>query len=350
MAKARSELTEGQYVHTIAKPGTKTPQAAAPSAGPVADTGRIARRPVADPTELNARTPPRARATAFTRLEVCPGWFVKTLDALLLPGENRRVKLTRLARERVFRGQPGSAPSDGPGRRAAGSGGKAPARRCQASRYPTSRSDPGEVASGRGELDGIRRARRAAGCLRFGRVARARGGQGVADPPRRAEDRSPPGAALDGRALPLVGLDRAPSPAPGGGSAHACHLARLPRSRRDLQSLGQQGRAALRSLDGGRRCSRLDRPGGGTQAVGGRRAGDGRPLAALSHLAPRPASRAARRHAGQGTPAGLPVRLADPLAALGRGSRRRGEGNLERASRGRSEALDPPSSHHRGQV
>jgi uncharacterized radical SAM protein YgiQ len=30
MAKARSELTEGQYVHTIPKPGTKTPQAAAP--------------------------------------------------------------------------------------------------------------------------------------------------------------------------------------------------------------------------------------------------------------------------------------------------------------------------------
>ena len=68
------------------------------SAGPVADTGRIARRPGADPIELNARTPPRARAMVFTRLEVCPGWFVKTLDALLLPGENRRVKLTRQAR------------------------------------------------------------------------------------------------------------------------------------------------------------------------------------------------------------------------------------------------------------
>jgi predicted dehydrogenase len=28
MAKAQSELTEGKYVHTIAKPGTKTPQPA----------------------------------------------------------------------------------------------------------------------------------------------------------------------------------------------------------------------------------------------------------------------------------------------------------------------------------
>src|SRR5271166_3345100 len=34
MAKARSELTEGQYVHTIAKPGTKTPRATALERGP----------------------------------------------------------------------------------------------------------------------------------------------------------------------------------------------------------------------------------------------------------------------------------------------------------------------------
>ena len=67
----------------------------------------------------------------FTRLEVCPGWFVKTLDALLLPGENRRVKLTRLARERVFRGKPGSAPSDGPGRRAANLAARPPAGRAR---------------------------------------------------------------------------------------------------------------------------------------------------------------------------------------------------------------------------
>ena len=72
----------------------------------------------------------------FTRLEVCPGWFVKTLDALLLPGENRRVKLTRQARERVFRGKPGSAPSDGPGRRAANSGGKAPGARQAGTHVP----------------------------------------------------------------------------------------------------------------------------------------------------------------------------------------------------------------------
>ena len=36
--------------------------------------------------------------TGFTKLEDCPGWIEETLDALLLPGENRRVKLTRLAR------------------------------------------------------------------------------------------------------------------------------------------------------------------------------------------------------------------------------------------------------------
>ncbi len=34
----------------------------------------------------------------FFKPEICPGWFVKTLDALLPPGENRRVKLTLLAR------------------------------------------------------------------------------------------------------------------------------------------------------------------------------------------------------------------------------------------------------------
>jgi len=34
MAKAHSELTEGQYVHTIAKPGTKTPRATALERGP----------------------------------------------------------------------------------------------------------------------------------------------------------------------------------------------------------------------------------------------------------------------------------------------------------------------------
>jgi len=34
MAKARSELTEGQYVHTIAKPGTKTSRAASPERAP----------------------------------------------------------------------------------------------------------------------------------------------------------------------------------------------------------------------------------------------------------------------------------------------------------------------------
>ena len=34
MAKARSELTEGQYVHTIAKPGTKTPRGTALERGP----------------------------------------------------------------------------------------------------------------------------------------------------------------------------------------------------------------------------------------------------------------------------------------------------------------------------
>ncbi len=34
MAKARSELTEGQYVHTIAKPETKTPRATALECGP----------------------------------------------------------------------------------------------------------------------------------------------------------------------------------------------------------------------------------------------------------------------------------------------------------------------------
>lgn len=34
MARARSELTEGQYVPTIARPGTKTPRAASPGRGP----------------------------------------------------------------------------------------------------------------------------------------------------------------------------------------------------------------------------------------------------------------------------------------------------------------------------
>jgi len=34
MAKARSELTEGQYVHTITKPGTKTSRAASPERAP----------------------------------------------------------------------------------------------------------------------------------------------------------------------------------------------------------------------------------------------------------------------------------------------------------------------------
>ncbi|HMF37379.1 MAG TPA: YgiQ family radical SAM protein, partial [Isosphaeraceae bacterium] len=34
MAKTRSELTEGRYVHTIAKPATKTPRAASPERGP----------------------------------------------------------------------------------------------------------------------------------------------------------------------------------------------------------------------------------------------------------------------------------------------------------------------------
>ncbi len=33
MTKARSELTEGQYVHTIAKPAKKTPRAASPERG-----------------------------------------------------------------------------------------------------------------------------------------------------------------------------------------------------------------------------------------------------------------------------------------------------------------------------
>src|SRR5208337_1679800 len=97
------------------------------SAGPVADTGRIARRRGADPTELNARTPPRARATVFTRVEVCPGWFVKTLDALLLPGENRCVKLPRLARAKGC-----SAASPAPHRRT----GPAAAPRILAARPP----------------------------------------------------------------------------------------------------------------------------------------------------------------------------------------------------------------------
>ena len=227
------------------------------------------------------------------------------------------------SRERVFRGQSGSPPSDGPGRPRLGLRRQRfrPRRPRQANRYLTSRSEPGDITSGSGELDGICRARRAAGGLRFGawlepavvKALRTR-------PDVRRTDRHFV-LRLDGRALPLVGLDPAPSPASGGGSALACHLARFPRSRRDLQSLGQQGRAALRSFDGGRRCSRLDCPGGGTQAVVGRRAGDGRPLAAFpawfrDQLPVPPGDLA-----GQGTPAGLAARLADPLAALGRGSR-----------------------------
>ena len=66
--------------------------------------------------------------TGFTKLEDCPGWIVETLDALLLPGENRRVKLTRLARAK----EPTTASAalrhrPGPDRRAAGLAAKPPA-------------------------------------------------------------------------------------------------------------------------------------------------------------------------------------------------------------------------------
>ena len=52
--------------------------------------------------------------------------------------------------------------------------------------------------------------------------------------PEVRQDRSPPGAAINGLALPLVGMDRAPSLIASGGSALDCHLARFPRTGRDL--------------------------------------------------------------------------------------------------------------------
>ena len=247
----------------------KTPRAASPDAA-VAATGRIVRQPVADP--LNARTPPRARATAF-KMEICPGSFVKTLEALLPRGKT------------AASSSPFWPAKDVPGQALAGTVGRARPPRREAWRRglrprprqesrPAFQPHPSEVASGRGELDGI-------------------GGTTVLRAVFDSGARLEPAVAKALRAHPDVrGTDRhlvlrsMAALCRWWGWNQPLHLCRwrissclppcsIPRSRRDLQSLGQQG---------GRPCDRLmavgDAPGWTARAEGLKRWVGGGPVTA----------------------------------------------------------------------
>ena len=206
-----------------------------PSACPVADTGRIARRPVADPTECQDAAPREGHGVQQTR--GLPRMVRKdSRSPADSGGKPPRQAHPSGSRDRVFQRQArlGTVGRARPPRREAWRQGLRPGPRRQASRSPASRPHPSEVASGRGELDGIGRARRPAGCLRFGAMLEP----AVAKALRTHTDVRRTDRHLVLRSMAALcrwwGWIEPLHLLAGGGSAHACHLARFARGRRDL--------------------------------------------------------------------------------------------------------------------
>ena len=239
------------------------------------------------------------------------------------PRESRAAKLPRI---------PARSARLGRGRRA-GRASTRPCRGCTGSRGEGKHSPHQEglrpLGRGAGGAVGLDRPGRDAGGPRIGQAARARDGRGTRGPPRAQAERPPARRARPLGAPAVVGLDRAASAGPHGGSAPPGRAARFGGSRRDLPHLGEEGGPRPVPAVHGRRRPELDGPRGGDQAVGRGAGGHGRPLAPLPRLAPRPAPRPARRRHGQGPPAGPRLRPPDAGAALDRRPRRRREGHLE---------------------